>query len=244
MYTSHTVHISGLTSECTKRLEKFLTAQHLSVMHHADIEDFFSTPDEAEASCLITNLHPEHDSISVTLRRLAERPAHPTVILVTNSRDISGAVRAMKEGAIEVLEEPISFIPLLSAVYEALERNKQIRGRRFERMELKRRYERLTRREREVLPLVLGGWLVKQGASVLGIANITMQLHRAQIMRKMEANSLADLVRMGVKLGVRHANSFNQECEKGGSYTPHTITSTTRVLKIGREVKVPSSQGR
>jgi FixJ family two-component response regulator len=236
MCPDHTVHLCGLPSESAMRLASFLTAQDLSVTHDGEIEDLLWTSGEAEATCLITTLPPEDTSISTILRRLAEVPNGPTVIFVTTSDDVCGAVRAMKEGAMEVLKEPIDLTSLLAAVYAAFERNKQVRARRRERMELTRRYERLTKRERQVLPLVLGGLLVKQGAGVLGIANITMQVHRAQIMRKMEANSLADLVRMGVKLGVRHADSLSRESAKGGPCALHAIAGADGMLTLGRGV--------
>ncbi len=237
VHLSHRIHVSGLPSEFARNIATFLASNHLSVMQHGGIEDFLTTSDEVDASCLITNLHPEQNSITDILQRPIVVPNGPTVILITNSHDVAGAVRAMKEGAMEVFEDPIYLPSLLSAVYEALERNRRVRTRRFERMELKRRYERLTKRERQVLPLVLGGWLIKQGAAALGIADITMQTHRRQIMRKMEANSLADLVRMGVKLGIRHTNSFTQESVKVGSRTLLTVSNANSEPNVGREAK-------
>ena len=237
MHLRHRIHISGLPSEFARSLARFLAANHLSVMQHGGIDEFLATSDEVDASCLITTLHPERNSISHLLRRLAVIPSGPAVILVTNSRDVGGAVRAMKEGAVDVLEDPTDLPTLLSAVHEALEHNRRVRKRRFERMELQLKYGRLTKRERQVLPFVLGGWLVKQGASALGIADITMQIHRSQIMRKMEANSLADLVRMGVKLGIKHASSFSEESINAGSRTLFVVAKAGEILSVGREAK-------
>jgi FixJ family two-component response regulator len=173
---------------------------------------------------------PEQGGLEL-LQELLARPDAPSVIFVTDSRDVTRAVRAIKAGAVEVLEEPIDPKIFLSAVMSALQRNQQLRAQRKERMQLRQRYERLTKRERQVLPLVLGGWLIKQSAYALGIAEITLQTHRTKVMKKMEAKSLPDLVRMGMKLGIRHANSFRTEafireavsCSRNNSIAVHSL---------------------
>jgi FixJ family two-component response regulator len=212
MSPRHSVHILGSRNLSATRVASFLTSQNLSVVQHSCADDFFRPWSETvEASCLVMDLElPERGGFEL-LQELLARPDAPSVIFVTDSRDVTCAVRAIKAGAAEVLEEPIDPKIFLSAVISALERNEQLRAQRKERMQLRQRYERLTRRERQVLPLVLGGWLIKQSAYALGIADITLQTHRTKIMKKMEAKSLPDLVRMGMKLGIRHANSFRTE---------------------------------
>ena len=109
----------------------------------------------------------------------------------------------MKAGAIEFLTKPVDEQALVTAVRAALVRDRQLRQRHAELAELQESFSLLTPREREVLPLVVGGLLNKQAAAVLGIAEVTLQLHRSQIMRKMKADSFADLVRMAERLGIR-----------------------------------------
>jgi FixJ family two-component response regulator len=110
------------------------------------------------------------------------------------------SVRAMKAGAVEFLTKPVGDQELLDAVHQALARNRVSREARAELADLRRRYKSLTSREREVLQLVVNGLLNKQVAADLGVSLVTVKLHRGQVMRKMAANSLAELVKMMQKL--------------------------------------------
>lgn len=205
MSISQWVYLVDLTSESAEQLELILGSRGLTVMRYSSIEELLLDLDKSDASCIVTNLEIEQTVRCEIWRQLQMKPDGAAVIFITDSRNVSEAVHAMKEGAVEVIGEPFDADRVWDAIQAALRRNRQTRTRLCERAELQRRYDRLTKREREVLPLVLGGWLVKQCASALGIATITLQIHRTQIMRKMEAGSLADLVRMGIKLGIRHA---------------------------------------
>jgi FixJ family two-component response regulator len=136
------------------------------------------------------------------LQREIAGGAAPAIVLVTGHGDVPSSVRAMKAGAIEFLLKPFDDHELLRAIDAAIAQDREARLKRAEMAELRRRYALLTPREREVLPFVVAGLLNKQTAVDLGISEITIQVHRGQIMRKMVASSLADLVKMAGKLGI------------------------------------------
>jgi FixJ family two-component response regulator len=126
----------------------------------------------------------------------------PPIVFVTGHGDVPSSVRAMKAGAIEFLLKPFDNQELLRSVDVAILQDREARKKRTELAELRRRYALLTPREREVLPFVVAGLLNKQTAAELGTSEITIQVHRGQIMRKMAASSLAELVKMAGKLGI------------------------------------------
>jgi FixJ family two-component response regulator len=129
----------------------------------------------------------------------------PPIVFITGYGDIPSSVRAMKAGAIEFLSKPFSEQELLEAIETAISVDRAARQERSDLAELKRHYNLLTPREREVLPFVVTGFANKQTAADLGTSEITIGVHRGQIMRKMGARSLAELVRMADKLGIAHA---------------------------------------
>ena len=155
------------------------------------------------AACLIVDFHLPDTSSLELLRQLKEQ-AGPPVIFISGSPDVPNTVCAMRAGAMEFFEKPVDAETLLAAIRAAFAQDRRIRQREAELAELKVRLSLLTPREREVLPLVIGGLLNKQAATVLGISEVTLQIHRGQIMRKMAAESVADLVRMAVKLRIPH----------------------------------------
>lgn len=127
---------------------------------------------------------------------------HPPIIFVTGHGDIPSSVRAIKDGAVDFLTKPFSDDDLMRAVRAGLARDRQARLERAELVVLRDRYAALTPREREVLPLVISGLLNKQAAATLGISEVMLQIHRRNVMQKMDAASLADLVRMAEKLQI------------------------------------------
>ena len=124
------------------------------------------------------------------------------IIFITGHGDIPMSVRAMKAGALEFLTKPFRDQDLLDAIQQALERDRSARQQRSESAELRERLDSLTSREREVMGLVVSGLLNKQIAGELGTSEVTIKIHRSQVMKKMGAGSLAELVRMTEKLGI------------------------------------------
>jgi FixJ family two-component response regulator len=132
---------------------------------------------------------------------------HPPIVFITGYGDIPSSVSAIKRGAVDFLTKPFSDSDLIRAVQAGLSQDRLARVERAEMAALRDRYETLTPRERDVLPLVVSGLLNKQAAAELGISEVTLQLHRRSVMRKLAAASLADLVRMAGKLriGITHS---------------------------------------
>jgi FixJ family two-component response regulator len=126
----------------------------------------------------------------------------PPVIFMSGQADVPSSVKAIKAGALEFFLKPLDPERLRVAIQAAFVRDRAIRRKRAQLEQLKERHSRLTPRERDVLPLVVGGLLNKQAASLLGISEVTLQIHRSQVMRKMEATSLANLVRMAITLRI------------------------------------------
>ena len=159
----------------------------------------FEKPDAP--SCLVLDLQlPDVNGLELQ-RELAGREA-PPIVFITGHGDIPSSVRAMKAGAIEFLSKPFGERELLQAIDAALAVDRTARQKRSELAELRKSYSLLTPREREVLPFVVAGFANKETAAELGTSEITIGVHRGQIMRKMSARSLAELVRMADKLSI------------------------------------------
>lgn len=153
------------------------------------------------AACLILDVNlPDINGLDLQ-RRLMDS-LHPPIVFVSAYGDIPSTVRAMKAGAVDFLPKPFDPAQLLSAIDTAVNRHRELLREHSERAELQARLAELTPREREVFALVADGLLNKQAAATLGISEVTLQIHRGQVMRKMQARSFAELVRMAVRLGV------------------------------------------
>jgi len=177
------------------------TARGVKVISFLSATDYLGFCGRETAACLVLNTHLPDISGLELQQRLAEKE-NPPAIFISSEFDIASTVRAMKAGAVEVLIKPIDLTALIAAVQEAFSQDRRQRRKKAEVAQLEERFSHLTPREREVLPLVVGGLLNKQAASVLGISEVTLQIHRSQVIRKMGAESLADLVRMAMKLRI------------------------------------------
>ncbi len=170
----------------------------------ASAQDFLSRPRVAVPSCLVLDVTlPGLNGLELQ-QQLADRTDMP-IIFITGYGDVPMTVRAMKAGAVEFLTKPFRDDVLLDAIRGAIERSRAALRRDSELRTLRNRYASLTPREREVMALVVSGLLNKQVAGELGISEITVKAHRGQVMRKMKADSLPDLVTMAAHLGLRSA---------------------------------------
>lgn len=159
-------------------------------------QDFLDATPEAVPSCLILDLNiPGPNGLDLQEKLRGEGRDIP-IIFITGNGNIPATVRAMKAGALDFLEKPFTDDRLLSAVHSALARDEKARAERAERAVIQGRFEELTRRERQVMALVVKGLLNKQIASELGAAEQTIKIHRGRVMGKMRAQSVPDLVRM------------------------------------------------
>ena len=169
-------------------------------------QDFLSRPRIVVPSCLVLDVAlPGLSGLDLQKRVAVDRTDLP-IIFITGHGDVPTTVQAMKAGAVEFLTKPFGDDSLLNAIRHALERSRAALEREAEIGALQERYASLSRREREVMSLVVRGLLNKQVAFELGISEITVKAHRGKVMRKMKANSLADLVTVAAKL-LRHTES-------------------------------------
>jgi FixJ family two-component response regulator len=152
-------------------------------------------------ACLILDVELP-DINGLEFQKQLSHGVHPPIVFITGHGDIPSSVRAIQGGAINFLTKPVGESDLIAAVRAAIDRDRVQRAVRADLAELGRRLAALTPRERDVLPLVVSGLLNKQAAAELGISEITIEMHRSRIMQKMQAASLADLVRMAEKLQI------------------------------------------
>jgi FixJ family two-component response regulator len=180
-------------------LQDLIESEGLSAHCFGTAEQFLDSNVRREASCLIADIRmPGMSGLELQAKLNAERCRIP-IIFITARGDIPMTVRAMKGGAIDFLTKPVNAAALLKSIERAVQHYRSIRQEAMEHQQFITRFETLTPREREVLVLLVRGLLNKQAAFELGIAEYTVQIHRARIMRKMEANCFATLVKLAAK---------------------------------------------
>jgi FixJ family two-component response regulator len=168
----------------------------------ASAREFLSRPRVEAPSCLVLDVRlPDLNGLDLQKRIARDRNDMP-IIFITGHGDVPMSVRAMKAGAVEFLMKPFSDEVLLSAIRSALERSRLALSRQSESKSLRDSYASLTPRERQVMALVVSGFLNKQIGAELGISEITVKAHRGKVMQKMNAKSLPELVRMASKLSL------------------------------------------
>jgi FixJ family two-component response regulator len=180
-------------------LQDLIESEGLSALCFGSAEQFLDSRARHEAACLVADIRmPGMSGLELQAKLKSERCSIP-IIFITGLGDIPMAVGAMKEGAIDFFSKPIDDAALLKSIARAFQQDRANRRRVVEQESFVARYETLTPREREVLALLVRGALNKQAGFALGITEYTVQVHRAHIMRKMEADSFATLVRLAAK---------------------------------------------
>jgi FixJ family two-component response regulator len=189
-------------SSMREALTDLITSVGLLVEAFKSAREFLEHRRGDAPACLVLDVRLPGLSGLDLQRELVRTKAPIPIIFITGHGDIPMSVRAIKEGAVEFLAKPFRDQELLDAIQHALEIDRAARQERSRVAEVRRRYESLTKREREVMRLVVSGLLNKQIAGELGSSEVTVKMHRGQVMRKMKAQSLVQLVRMAEKIGI------------------------------------------
>lgn len=196
-----TVYVVDDDAGVRESMENLLSSYGFNVITFGSAADYKAGCKADAPACLVLDVELP-DMSGLELQSELAGGQHPPIVFITGYGDIPSSVRAIKAGAIDFLPKPFSQEQLLSAIRDALQQHREARRQLSELADLRARCASLTPREREVLPLVVRGLLNKQAAAELGISEVTLQIHRGHIMRKMAADSLAGLVKMSIKLGI------------------------------------------
>jgi FixJ family two-component response regulator len=188
-----------------KALEDLLESAGLSVNSFGSVPEFLSCTLPDEPACLVLDVRMPGMSGLDCQREMANSNIHIPIVFITAHGDVATSVRAMKAGAIEFLSKPFRDQDLLGAIHDGIERDRARRRSAIAMEDLRQRFSELTEGERKVMKLVVTGLLNKQIAAELGLSEITVKVRRGSLMRKMQARSLADLVRMADKLAASAA---------------------------------------
>jgi FixJ family two-component response regulator len=181
-------------------LERLIRSEGCQPETFGSVQEFLARPRPPVPNCMILAIsHPNRIGIDAQ-KQIAQQRTEMPIIVISNYEDTPITVQAMKAGAIDFLVKPCNYDFLLAAIRQSLERSRLALDREAESRDLRNRYASLTPRERQVMGLVVSGLLNKQVGGELGITEVTVKAHRGQVMQKMKANSLADLVRMAARL--------------------------------------------
>jgi FixJ family two-component response regulator len=186
-----------------KGLERLIRSLGWQAKTFASAQEFLDRPRTEAPSCLVLDLQLPGLSGLDLQKRMSEAGLEIPIVFLTGHGNIPTSVKAMKAGAVEFLTKPVDEQELLKAIKEAIQRDRRTRQQHAELHDLRDRYQSLTAREQEVMQQVISGLLNKQIAGELNITEDTVKFHRGHIMRKMQADSLANLVRMAETLGIR-----------------------------------------
>jgi FixJ family two-component response regulator len=197
----HIVFIVDDDARLREALGELLESRGMRAVAFASAGDYVSADKPDVPSCLILDVELP-DINGLDLQKQIAKGDHPPIVFITGHGDIPSSVRAIKRGAVDFLTKPFSDADLMAAIDVAIHQDREKRSERAELGGLRQRYLDLTPREREVLPLVVSGLLNKQAAAELGISEVTLEIHRRNVMQKMAAASLADLVRIAERLEI------------------------------------------
>ncbi len=200
--SSATIAIVDDDPSVREGLSSLIRSAGLKVETFASAQEFLARPDDETPSCIVLDLQLPGLSGLDLQKRMAEAGLEIPIVFLTGHGNIPASVQAMKAGAVEFLTKPFDDEELLRAIQEAVQRDRQTRQQHADIRELQNRYQSLTAREQEVMQQVVSGLLNKQVAAELHITEYTVKIHRGRVMRKMHAESLADLVRMAENLGI------------------------------------------
>jgi FixJ family two-component response regulator len=202
----HIVFIVDDDRRICEALSVLLSTFDLRVVTFASAAAYIAYPKPDVPACLVLDVELP-DINGLDLQSQTAEGNHPPIVFITGHGDIPTSVRAIKAGAVDFLTKPFKEEDLMRAIHAAIAQDREVRRKRAELAELRQRLSSLTPREREVLPLVVSGLLNKQAAAELGISEVTLQIHRGNIMKKMGAGSLAELVRMAGMLEIPMTHS-------------------------------------
>ena len=197
----HIVYLVDDDPRVREALTELLSAARFNAVAFGSVAEYLKQSRPELPGCLVLDVHLP-DVNGLDFQKQLAATDHVPIVFITGHGDIPTSVRAIKAGALDFLTKPFSDEVLLQAVDAAIERDRKALRERTDLAELRARYASLTPRERDVLPLIVAGLLNKQAAAELGISEITLQIHRSNVLRKMAAGSVAELVRLAAKLDV------------------------------------------
>jgi len=197
----YNVYIVDDDARIRESLVELLASHGIAAFAFASAGEYVRADKSRRPACLILDVELP-DINGLDLQKQIADGEHPPIVFVTGHGDIPSSVRAIRRGAIDFLTKPFSDADLMEAIQTAVAQDRQSHAERADLALLKQRYSGLTPREREVFPLVVSGLLNKQAAAELGISEVTLQIHRRNVMQKMGADSLPDLVRIAEKLQI------------------------------------------